>query len=121
MKLKASIVLIAAATLTACVSNPPPRLPPPQAQPQGVEGVWVDPNGIVSTFQGGTMTTRASDGSNAVLASGTYVTQPNGLIEITLFSNLKQTTSRSNCALATQSQLNCTQDSGAQFSLTRRS
>lgn len=122
MKFKASLVLIAVATLSACVSSAPRRLPPQQASlaPQGVEGNWADPTGIVSTFQGGTMTTRASDGSNAVLASGTYVTQPSGLIEITLYSNLKKTTSRSNCSLVTPSQLNCTQDSGAQFSLTRR-
>ena len=120
MKLKASIVLIAVATLTACVSNPPPRLPPPQAQPQGVEGAWVDPNGIVSTFQGGTFNTRSTD-SNTLLASGTYVSLSPTLVEISMTSLVRNTQSRVNCALVSQSQLNCTQDSGAQFSLTRRS
>ncbi|MCJ8519539.1 hypothetical protein ABID21_002741 [Pseudorhizobium tarimense] len=120
MKLKASIVLIAAATLTACVSSPPPsRLPPIQAQPQGVEGTWADPNGIVSTFQGGTFSTRSTD-SNTLLASGTYTSLSPTLVEINMTSLVRNTQSRVNCALVTPSQLNCTQDSGAQFSLTRR-
>ncbi|HEX5933650.1 MAG TPA: outer membrane lipoprotein Omp10 [Pseudorhizobium sp.] len=120
MKIKTSLVLIAAATLTACVSSAPPRLPPQQAQPQGVEGTWADPNGIISTFQGGTFSTRSTD-SNALLASGTYVSLSPTLVEINMTSLVRNTQSRVNCALVTQSQLNCTQDSGAQFSLTRRS
>ncbi|HEV7435088.1 outer membrane lipoprotein Omp10 [Rhizobium halophilum] len=120
MKLKASIALIAAATLTACVSSPQPsRLPPQRAQPQGVEGTWADPNGIVSTFQGGTFNTRSTD-SNTLLASGTYVSLSPTLVEINMTSLVRNTQSRVNCALVTPSQLNCTQDSGAQFSLTRR-
>jgi hypothetical protein len=119
MKLKASLVLIAAASLTACVSSPPPdRLPPP-TQPQGVEGSWVDPNGIVSQFQGGTFTTRSSD-SNTLLASGSYVSLSPTLVEINMTSLVRKTQSRVNCALVTPTQLNCTQDSGAQFSLARR-
>ncbi|MFB9952482.1 outer membrane lipoprotein Omp10 [Rhizobium puerariae] len=119
MKLKASLALIAAAGLTACVSSPPPPQLPP-AQPRGVEGKWVDPNGIVSSFQGGTFNTRSSD-SNTLLASGTYVSLSPTLVEINMTSLVRKTQSRVNCALVTPSQLNCTQDSGAQFSLTRRS
>ena len=119
MKLQAIIAIIAAATLTACVSNPPPRLPQ-QAQPQGVEGACVDPNGIVSTFQGGTFNTRSTD-SNTLLASGSYVNLSPTLVEISMTSLVRNTQSRVNCALVSPSQLNCTQDSGAQFSLTRRS
>lgn len=119
MKLKASLVLIAAASLTACVSSPPPRqLPPPT--PQGVEGTWVDPNGIVSTFQAGTFNTRSSD-SNTLLASGTYVNLSPTLVEISMTSLVRKTQSRVNCSLVSPTQLNCTQDSGAQFSLMRRS
>lgn len=120
MKFKTGFALIAAAGLSACVSSPPPsRMPPPMAQPQGVEGAWVDPNGIVSTFQAGTFNTRASD-SNALLASGTYTTLSPTLVEINMTSLVRKTQSRVNCALVTPSQLNCTQDSGAQFSLARR-
>lgn len=122
MKLKASLVLIAAASLTACVSSPPPDRLPPLTQPQGVEGNWVDPNGIVSQFQGGQFTTRSSD-SNALMASGTYVALSPTLVEInmTSFARANQPRqSRVNCMLATPNQLNCTLDSGAQFSLARR-
>lgn len=118
MKLKASLVLIAAATLTACVSSPPSRLPQQQTQPRGVEGTWADPNGIVSTFQGGTFNTRSTD-SNTLLASGTYVSLSPTLVEINMTSLVRNTQSRVNCALVSPNQLNCTQDSGAQFSLTR--
>ncbi len=119
MKLKLGFALIAAASLSACVSSPPPRQMAAAPQRQGVEGSWVDPNGIVSTFQAGTFNTRASD-SNALLASGTYTTLSPTLVEINMTSLVRKTQSRVNCALVSQSQLNCTQDSGAQFSLSRR-
>ncbi|MGK9054782.1 outer membrane lipoprotein Omp10 [Neorhizobium sp. CSC1952] len=119
MKLKASLALIAAASLTACVSAPPPRQLPQPTQPRGVEGSWVDPNGIVSSFQGGTFNTRSSD-SNTLLASGTYVNLSPTLVEISMTSLVRKTQSRVNCSLVTPNQLNCTQDSGAQFSLMRR-
>ncbi len=62
MMTKGSLALIAAALmLTACVSSNEPRRAPPPAQPQGVEGTWADPNGIVSTFQAGTFNTRSTD------------------------------------------------------------
>ncbi len=63
MKIKGSLALIAAAAmLSACVSSPQPRsMPVAQQQPQGVEGTWADPNGIVSTFQAGTFNTRSTD------------------------------------------------------------
>jgi hypothetical protein len=121
MKFKASLVLIAVATLSACVSSAPPRMQQQQVSlaPQGVEGTWADPNGIVSTFQGGTFSTRSTD-SNALLASGTYTSLSPTLVEISMTSLVRNTQSRVNCSLVTPSQLNCTQDSGAQFSLTRR-
>lgn len=118
MKFKVSLALIAAASLTACVSSPPPQqMAPPQ--PQGVEGTWVDPNGIVSSFQAGTFNTRSSD-SNTLLASGTYTSLSPTLVEINMTSLVRKTQSRVNCSLVTPNQLNCTQDSGAQFSLARR-
>ena len=121
MKIKVGLALAAAAMLSACVSSPQPR-PVAQTAPQrqGVEGTWVDPNGIVSTFQGGTFSTRATD-NNALLASGTYTQPKPSIVEINMTSLVRQTQSRVNCALVSQSQLNCTADSGSQFSLSRRS
>ena len=119
MKLKASLVLLAAASLSACMSSPAPRQAPVAMQPQGVDGSWVDPNGIVSSFQGGTFNTRSSD-SNTLLASGTYASLSPTMVEINMTSLVRKTQSRVNCALVSPTQLNCTQDSGAQFSLRRR-
>ena len=91
-----------------------------QQQPQGVEGSWVDPNGIVSTFAAGTFTTRSTD-SNTLLASGTYASLSPTLVEINMTSLVRNTQSKVNCALVSQAQLNCTTDSNAQFSLARQS
>ncbi len=92
---------------------------PPARQATGVEGSWTDPNGIVSTFAGGTFSTRTTD-SNQLLASGNYVKLSPTLVEINMTSLVRNTQSKVNCALVTQSQLNCTTDAGAQFSLARR-
>ncbi len=120
MKVKGSLALVAASLmLTACVSSPEPRPMPVAQQPQGVEGTWADPNGIVSTFQAGTFNTRSTD-NNALLASGTYTQVSANLIEINMTSIVRQKQSRVNCALINPSQLNCTSDTGSQFSLTRR-
>ncbi|KQS89772.1 MULTISPECIES: outer membrane lipoprotein Omp10 [unclassified Rhizobium] len=114
-------VLSAAAALASCQSSPREvrQLPTTQVQPAGVEGSWVDPNGIVSTFTAGTFTTRTTD-TNQVLASGNYVNLSPKLVEINMTSHVRNTQSKVNCAMVTTAQLNCTTDSGAQFSLARR-
>lgn len=107
-----------AGLLAACqsVSYNPRPLP---VQPQGIEGQWTDPNGIVSSFSAGRFETRTTD-TNSLLAEGTYRQVSNQVVEIELTSLLRQTTSRVNCAMVTQSQLNCTSSTGAQFTLVRR-
>jgi uncharacterized lipoprotein YddW (UPF0748 family) len=115
-------LLTAAVALAACQSERAPRDLPPIQQPQqqtGVEGAWVDPNGIVSTFQTGTFTTRTTD-TNQLLASGTYIKTSPTLVEINMTSLVRNTQSKVNCALVSQRQLNCTTAEGAQFSLARR-
>jgi len=121
MKIRTGLVLVgAAAALASCVS-PEPRPLPVAATPaaNGVEGSWSDPNGIVSTFQGGTFTTRTTD-SNQLLASGTYINTSPTLVEINMTSLVRKTQSKINCALISPYQLNCTSDAGKQFSLNRR-
>jgi hypothetical protein len=109
----------AAAALAACVSSDPRPMPvSTRAAPAGVEGAWRDPNGIVSTFQAGTFTTRTTD-SNQLLASGSYVNTGPSLVEISMTSLVRKTQSKVNCALVNPSQLNCTSDAGSQFTLTR--
>ncbi|WVT72714.1 outer membrane lipoprotein Omp10 [Sinorhizobium chiapasense] len=121
MKPFAVLTLIAtAAALASCQSSP--RIIDeggPSRQATGVEGSWVDPNGIVSTFAGGTFSTRTTD-TNQLLASGNYVNVSPTLVEINMTSLVRNTQSKVNCALVTQNQLNCTTDAGAQFSLARR-
>ncbi|MBB3964772.1 outer membrane lipoprotein Omp10 [Rhizobium metallidurans] len=113
-------IAIASAALSACVPQSPRPMPVAAAPTQsGVEGSWSDPNGIISTFQAGTFTTRTTD-SNQMLASGTYINTSPTLVEINMTSLVRKTQSKVNCALVTQSQLNCTSDSGSQFSLSRR-
>lgn len=118
-----TVLCVAALALTACQSAPREvgYLPPSQQPaPVGVDGTWADPHGIVSTFSGGTFTTRTTD-TNQLLASGNYVNVAPKLVEINLTSMVRNTQSKVNCALVNNNQLNCTTDSGAQFSLTRRS
>jgi hypothetical protein len=114
-------LLSAAAALASCMGPREVRQPSPaQMAPAGVEGSWADPNGIVSTFAAGTFTTRTTD-TNQVLASGNYVNLSPTLVEINMTSMVRNTQSKVNCAMVSQTQLNCTTDSGAQFSLVRRS
>ncbi|UVD56085.1 hypothetical protein NE852_18675 [Rhizobium sp. Pop5] len=122
MKIKTGLVLVGAtAALAACVSSGPRPLPVATAPaPTGVEGAWTDANGLTSTFTSGQFVTRTSDGTNTQMASGTYTTSPDGIIQINLYSNVKRTTSLVNCALIGPSQLNCTTATGSQFTLSRR-
>lgn len=108
-----------AAVLAGCQSATYSPRPMVVAQPQGIEGQWVDPNGIVSSFSSGRFETRTTD-TNSLLAEGSYRYVSAQTVEIDLTSLLRQTTSRVNCALAGPSQLNCTSSTGAQFTLARR-
>ncbi|MDX3976604.1 outer membrane lipoprotein Omp10 [Shinella sp.] len=114
-------LLAASVALASCQSDRAPRDLPPirQQQQTGVEGAWVDPNGIVSTFAAGTFSTRTTD-TNQLLASGTYIKTSPTLVEINMTSLVRNTQSKVNCALVSQAQLNCTTAEGAQFSLARR-
>lgn len=110
-----------ASLLAACQSATysPRPIAVPQPQPQGIEGQWTDPNGIISSFSNGRFETRTTD-TNSLLAEGTYTHVSAQVVEIELTSLLRQTQSRVNCALVTRSQLNCTSSSGSQFTLVRR-
>jgi hypothetical protein len=121
MKIKTGIALgLVSITLASCVSAPPQRSMAPAApQRPAVDGRWVDRNGIVSTFQNGTFSTHSTD-SNTLLASGNYSMISPTLIEINMTSLLRNTQSKVNCAMVSQSQLNCTTDSNNQFSLSRQ-
>ncbi|MGU3577136.1 outer membrane lipoprotein Omp10 [Brucellaceae bacterium C25G] len=91
----------------------------PQVTPAGIDGNWVDANGITSSFNNGVFITRTTD-TNEKLAEGSYRYQSPRLVEIEMRSLVRGTVSKVNCAMVSQSQLNCTSSAGAQFSLQRR-
>jgi hypothetical protein len=113
----ASLPFFLAACQSANYSSPGYNPAPMQ---QGIEGQWTDPNGITSSFYSGRFETRTTDGTNSLLARGSYTQVNPSLVEIDMTSLVRNTTSRVNCALATPNQLNCTSSTGAQFSLVRK-
>ncbi|WP_439271672.1 outer membrane lipoprotein Omp10 [Pseudochrobactrum sp. HB0163] len=115
--------LCLAAALAACttygpINNGGGNIPARPAN-TGIDGSWVDANGITSNFNGGIFETRTTD-TNEKLAEGNYRYLSPRLVEIDMRSIVRGTISKVNCAQVTPSQLNCTTSTGAQFSLTRR-
>lgn len=122
--LRTAASLCLAVSLAACTTYGPgdnnggSTLPTMPAT-SGIDGGWVDANGISSSFNGGLFETRTTD-TNEKLAEGNYRYLSPRLVEIDLRSIVRGTTSKVNCALVTTNQLNCTTSTGAQFSLTRK-
>ncbi|MBX8783464.1 hypothetical protein KHQ08_13205 [Pseudochrobactrum algeriensis] len=116
--------LCLAATLAACTTYGPVNggggnTMPTRPANAGIDGGWVDANGITSNFNGGVFETRTTD-TNEKLAEGNYRYLSPRLVEIDMRSIVRGTTSKVNCAQVTPSQLNCTTSTGSQFSLTRK-
>ena len=108
--------------VAGCTTGGPYRAPGPIAvAPQtGVEGSWIDQAGTgVTNFTAGRFETFASD-TLQKLSEGSYITRPDGVVEISGMSIIRQSPIAFNCAVATPAQLNCTSSTGQQFVLTRR-
>ncbi|GAA4527028.1 outer membrane lipoprotein Omp10 [Chelativorans composti] len=117
-----ALALASTLAIAGCVSAPqaPYGSGRGPAASSFVDGQWTDQGGIaISTFSGGAFQSVATDTGNKV-SEGTYRVTGNGTVEISMTSLIRQTQSRINCALVTPTQLNCTNDSGQQFSLIRR-
>ncbi|MCP4317084.1 MAG: hypothetical protein GY789_13985 [Hyphomicrobiales bacterium] len=110
------LVTLTAVTLglTACLP-----INRPIYDPNSIEGQWIDPNGIQSSFSGGKFETRTTD-TNTLLATGRYRYVNRNLVQIDIRSLVRNTNSRVNCSLVSPTQLNCTSNSGGKFSLNRR-
>lgn len=119
LRIVAPLAVLALA-LAACETTGPVGGNSPVASrgPAGIEGRWVDPNGISSSFNGGVFETRTTD-TNERLAEGSYRYQSPQLVEIDMRSLVRGTTSKVNCALVSPNQLNCTSSTGSRFSLNR--
>ncbi|MBC2887518.1 hypothetical protein H7Q97_19250 [Ochrobactrum sp. CM-21-5] len=106
--------------LAACETTGPVggNVPVVSRTPAGIEGNWVDANGITSSFNGGIFETRTTD-TNERLAEGNYRYLSPQLVEIDMRSIVRGTSSKVNCALVSPAQLNCTSSAGSRFSLNR--
>ena len=110
-------IAILAASISGCMSSGSGGSSA-SARP-GIEGDWDSGDGVaVSSFAGGVFTTKAKDTGNK-LADGSY--RINGsMIEITVISLIRNTTTNVNCSQVDQNQLNCTSSTGSTFVLRRR-
>jgi hypothetical protein len=119
-KLTGISALAAMLALSACQTidfGGPVAVAPPVG---AAEGQWVGTDGVaVSTFSNGVFSSNATD-TGSKLAEGSYQYTDPRSVAITFKSLLRGTTVNANCAVVTQSQMNCTSSSGAQFSLIRR-
>ncbi|WP_455477250.1 hypothetical protein [Bartonella sp. B41] len=91
-----------------------------QNMPAGIDGEWVDENGIISSFRNGVFETRAAD-TKEKLSEGTYDYVGAQHVDIEIRSILRGTISKVNCVISNNTtQLFCTSRSGSQFSLKRK-
>ena len=108
------------ASLAGCtVSGPVYNRPVPQPQQVGVAGNWLGTDGVaLSTFNGGQFDSFALD-TGAKLATGNYSQRDAQNVSISLTSLIRNTTTQVNCLLVNAQQMNCTTQTGAQFTLLR--
>jgi hypothetical protein len=121
--LSVAVMLLSGLALTGCEISGPVSTLPPVVSPQqlGPQGNWIGTDGVaISTFGNGLFTSYAAD-TGARLAEGNYSVSNGNLVQLTLRSLVRGTTSQVNCLQIQQQQLNCTAASGAQFSLVRTS
>ncbi len=119
----AASVVLAGLALTGCVVSGSDSSLPAIVEPQqlGPQGNWIGTDGVaISTFGNGLFTSYAAD-TGARLAEGNYTVTNGNLVNLTLRSLVRGTTSQVNCLQVQQQQLNCTAASGSQFSLVRTS
>ncbi|KEC59469.1 hypothetical protein O93_00800 [Bartonella quintana JK 19] len=88
--------------------------------PAGIDGKWIDENGIISSFHDGVFETRAAD-TEEKLSEGTYNYISAQHIEIEIRSILRGTISNVSCKISHDiTQLLCTSQTGSQFFLKRK-
>lgn len=119
--LKAGSALAAVSIiLSGCVSVGPGPInrPPTPSVPTFAEGTWQQGDLASYVFGSGSFVGTANDTGNKV-ADGTYRYINQNTIQISSFSAVRQTTIVANCLLINQVTLNCTNDSGLNFQLSR--
>ncbi|KEC55692.1 hypothetical protein [Bartonella koehlerae] len=87
--------------------------------PTGIDGKWLDENGIISSFHNGVFETRAAD-TEEKLSEGTYNYVSAQHIEIEIRSILRGMISKVSCMIShNATQLLCTSQTGTRFFLKR--
>ncbi|WP_455475830.1 hypothetical protein [Bartonella sp. B17] len=88
--------------------------------PAGIDGKWVDENGIISSFHNGVFETTSAD-THEKLSEGTYKYISAQYVEIEIHSILRGTISRVSCAIShNKMELLCSSYAGLPFSLKRK-
>lgn len=123
--LRAGLAIGTSTVLSACVvSQPGGRVPaqqPTNPVRASVEGNWASQDGIaIATFQNGAFTNRAVDTGQAFTSGGRYSYTGSNQVAINYTSLVSNRQAAVNCLVVSPSQMNCTNASGAQFSLVRR-
>ena len=91
------------------------------APPVGAaEGQWVGTDGVAASSLNNGILVTSSIATGEKLAEGSYRYTDQRSISLTFKSLVRGTTVNANCAVVTESQMNCTSSSGNQFSLLRR-
>lgn len=86
-----------------------------------VEGSWAPADGAsIATFQNGAFVNRATDTGQPFTTGGRYTYGGGNRVQIAYTSLVRQTQVNVNCLAVSSNQLNCTNASGANFSLFRR-
>lgn len=85
-----------------------------------LQGLWGDPNGMLSSFYNGVFETHAPD-TDEKLSEGNYTIRSNGWVDIDIRSLIRGTRSHTHCRILGEdaSFLSCTADNGTQFMLER--
>lgn len=123
-----AVLMAGAVALSGCVAvGPGPGGPGVDPRLRVVEGLWGDAGGVATaSLTNGRFVNVANDTGNRV-AEGTYSytgrdpVTGRDTIALDFFSVVRETRIRANCILDTMTTLNCTNDSGQQFQLIRRS
>lgn len=108
--------------LSGCIglNSSGPNRPISQQQSFGIDGQWIDSDGIAySTFRNGMFETRSVD-TQEKLSEGNYVMTSPQFASLEMRSLARGTVSRVNCAIPENTQLLCTTESGSHFTLTRQ-
>ena len=122
MHYRALAMLLAAGLATAGCSMGPRPLQRSAATPapSRVSGQWIASDGVaVSNFAGGRFSTTLQ-ATGETVTEGTYA-EAGDRVLLDFYSVRQQRQSAATCLFEGASRLNCSNDSGAQFTLVRRS